>query len=63
MTGRRLVLNAIGIYSHSGKIDYDHGCRWRSRKSWRQDARKVKRRYKRALLREQNDQLEDAQSA
>lgn len=63
ITGRRLTLNAIGKWNHSGKFDYDHGCRRRSRATWRNDARTVKRRVKAALARDTREQLEDALAA
>lgn len=63
ITGRRLILNAIARYDHSGKIDYDQNCRRRSRRSWRNDARRVKGRVNRLLDIELRNELAEAFAA
>jgi hypothetical protein len=60
ITGKRLTLNAIGIYNHSGKRDWDQGgIRRRSRRTWRKDARRVKRSTNHILDREFRDQVNE----
>lgn len=60
ITGKRLTLQAIGIYNHSGKRDWDQGgIRRRSRNNWRKDARRVKRKTNRQLVADLNEQLLD----